>query len=724
MIRGKCFKYGLITLIMCIISSLLMLRTIEAEAADFTWSLGSDVPYSLDRIDGDPGIAWDGSDLWMIYTDDLSVWRRYKGTSMDNLERQPDGVLDSSFVKTHGDDHFWICGLWIDPNTGTWYTTVHTEFNYNYTPVRTCVRNIKLATSTDKGATWHNAGEIITSDEPTLKDECPGKYMSFGSADQKMFVDPNSGYIYCYYMNAWVEKSTNLMFKTEHVARSPISAKMAPGSWTKWYNGAWSQPAMGGHDSPLFASPCTATFVFYNTYLNKYVALGMKKDSNDGFISTCTSLASQNWTQPQKFCDAARLQWYHWVIDPNTWVKSTTGQTFRLYSAISSLGSAKYMDVTLGTGTQNTTLYVPDYSFFTESVFDYTAGLDQIPLQAYRVDFGSGMQGWTNKSGNGTWCVEGDGAMLSGTSNDTGTTLITDDNAGAISDGRYTFTVIPKTGQKFGAIFRYSSTTNYGAIKYDNGTFSWSNGSGQSGILFSQILSDGKAYRIDIDFTGSVISVKVDNVLMYSGGIMDIPINEGKEGFMVWNGSHTHFDNVVYTKDSIVYPTIFADDFEDGDSSGWITSGGTWDVITDGNKILKRISTGSAESIAYVNGFWSNYICTVRVKLETNNGTAGLLFRYKNANNYYMFRINKSNNNWEFYKKVEGIMTKVTYGTFMVTLNRWYSFNVMVCGDNVEAYIDGTQIFNGDGAVSEITYGGIAFRTYDIASIDDVIVVQ
>src|SRR5688572_22606544 len=34
--------------------------------------------------------------------------------------------------------------------------------------------------------------------------------------------------------------------------------------------------------------------------------------------------------------------------------------------------------------------------------------------------------------------------------------------------------------------------------------------------------------------------------------------------------------------------TLFSDDFEDGNSTGWTTSGGTWSVTTDGSRVLRQ----------------------------------------------------------------------------------------------------------------------------------------
>jgi pectate lyase len=34
--------------------------------------------------------------------------------------------------------------------------------------------------------------------------------------------------------------------------------------------------------------------------------------------------------------------------------------------------------------------------------------------------------------------------------------------------------------------------------------------------------------------------------------------------------------------------TLFSDNFEDGNSTGWSTSGGSWSVVTDGTRVYKQ----------------------------------------------------------------------------------------------------------------------------------------
>lgn len=68
-----------------------------------------------------------------------------------------------------------------------------------------------------------------------------------------MFVDQASGYFYVYYGSRVIPKkgAGDPNGGLSHVARAPMSGKMAPGTWHKWFGGAWSQPGIGGRESNL-----------------------------------------------------------------------------------------------------------------------------------------------------------------------------------------------------------------------------------------------------------------------------------------------------------------------------------------------------------------------------------------------------------------------------------------------------------------------------------------
>src|SRR5258708_18943146 len=69
--------------------------------------------------------------------------------------------------------------------------------------------------------------------------------------------------------------------------------------------------------------------------------------------------------------------------------------------------------------------------------------------------------------------------------------------------------------------------------------------------------------------------------------------------------------------------TLFSDNFEDGNTSGWSKSGGTWAVVSDGSSAVRQSNAGSenARDFAGTAG-WTNYTVTARVKplSVTSNG--------------------------------------------------------------------------------------------------------
>jgi hypothetical protein len=103
---------------------------------------------------------------------------------------------------------------------------------------------IALAVSKDGGGTFAKVGPVITS--ALAKD--PKGMRDQGVGECSICPDENGRYLYCYY--------------TEHsrldrrgvqtcVARCPIKDKGRPGSWVKFHQGSFGEPALGGRDTPV-----------------------------------------------------------------------------------------------------------------------------------------------------------------------------------------------------------------------------------------------------------------------------------------------------------------------------------------------------------------------------------------------------------------------------------------------------------------------------------------
>lgn len=183
----------------------------------------------------------------------------------------------------------------------------------------------------------------------------------------------------------------------------------------------------------------------------------------------------------------------------------------------------------------------------------------------------------------------------------------------------------------------------------------------------------------------------------------------------------------VYEFQGTITPsvTLLQDDFEDNNYSGWTTSGGAWSVADDGTKALTQTSS-SGEALAYTgDASWRNYTYSAKIKLLNAFGNAGLLFRYADASNYYMFRLNDSGDKAELFKKTAGTLTMVSSADVAVTPGQWTELKVTVSGSTVTAFAGGTQLIQWTDTAAQPAGGKIGIRMHSsTARIDDVKVTE
>ncbi len=564
-----------------------------ASAADFSWTIGenqklAEVGPSLqvgNIVDANCNTYWDGNQLWVFFTGD-GVFNRYVGPDMDHLTKlEPSKLV--GFDMPHGDDAYWANGIYVDDN-GRWYTTLHVEYNYGDGEVHE--RYIMYATSDDNAATWTLRDVIISSDGPEKADEHPGRYETFGDGDNKIIVDEKSGYIYCYHMKKLVDRETAEQFQSLYVARSPISANMAAGSWEKWYKGEWCEPGIGGHESPLFTQPDTAVFVTWNTYLERYVAIGWQKPNNEGFISTCTSLEENDWTTPQQFCPPGKLGWYCSTIDPETNEATVMGQKFRLYCYSASTMEPYYFEVefdkTKPTSAEEQPYFHSDYSLLKSISYlpEYNSMLQIVPDYAYYEMFDNGTDSWRAEGGaqieiarqqrvlqirNGITDeqqpeTESDASSETETDSeskaeaaeqpestpeptaDASPAAVYDTNAPSIGNGFLRFTVNLNKGNQLGIYLKYSGADDYYMVRYNNGKFTLENQDGVLKEIYDNYLKDEYAYGFRFDFFGDRLIFKIDENVVFDGRI------EGFDGsknapfaFASCKGTEVSYDDIV-----------------------------------------------------------------------------------------------------------------------------------------------------------------------------------
>ena len=165
------------------------------------------------------------------------------------------------------------------------------------------------------------------------------------------------------------------------------------------------------------------------------------------------------------------------------------------------------------------------------------------PTPFYSYDFSGGIGGYSQVAGAGTWAVES--GELSGTATTSGETVCIDNNSPSVANAIMKFSVNPVSGQRFGGVFRYASSSSYAMIYFDNGNIGWQNASSWGNLVSGVTISTGSMHTFEINYQGSQIIVKVDGVEKYNGSVTQFPTGAGKIGFRCWALSHNHFDNVT-----------------------------------------------------------------------------------------------------------------------------------------------------------------------------------
>ncbi|MCM3698668.1 family 16 glycoside hydrolase [Paenibacillus macerans] len=205
---------------------------------------------------------------------------------------------------------------------------------------------------------------------------------------------------------------------------------------------------------------------------------------------------------------------------------------------------------------------------------------------------------------------------------------------------------------------------------------------------------------------------------IYVGGKLATSLND-------LNATANNNVNGIIFANSNAKPPLFSDNFEDGNTAGWTSVTGGWNVPADGtNKVLSSGGQTTTSLItANSGGLWTDYTYEARMKMPITDANAGMVFRVKDANNYYMYRINSSNQKLELYKSVNGKLTAVTSTPFTAKEKQWYTVKAVIQGNTIACYVDGELKMEWTNPVTELTAGGIGFRTTSAGvHFDDVLV--
>lgn len=224
-----------------------------------------------------------------------------------------------------------------------------------------------------------------------------------------------------------------------------------------------------------------------------------------------------------------------------------------------------------------------------------------------------------------------------------------------------------------------------------------------------------RTYRARLESVGSVHRVYVDGKLLLDVDDANTPTT-GSAGIAMYR-ARAEFDNVVVSP--APRTTIFANAFNTENDGGWSIDAGTF---TPTNGAYVQSST-AGDARAHIGTPLDDQIVQASVRptsYAAPSGTqarwAGVLARYRDAQNYYYLAL-RNDNTLSLRKLVNGAITELASVPFTVALNTRHTLRLEAVGNQLRGYVDGglrlqtTDSSHATGSGGLVSYK--AATTYD-----------
>ncbi len=123
-----------------------------------------------------------------------------------------------------------------------------------------------------------------------------------------------------------------------------------------------------------------------------------------------------------------------------------------------------------------------------------------------------------------------------------------------------------------------------------------------------------------------------------------------------------------------------------------------WNIINDaGNKVVAQQAKNESDCfniLALDNLLYKNFTLTVKIKAiagEEDQG-GGLVWRYIDNNNYYIARCNPLENNFRFYKVVNGNRKQLKSVDCAIKSGEWFTMSISMNGNNIVCSLNGNKM--------------------------------
>jgi hypothetical protein len=123
-----------------------------------------------------------------------------------------------------------------------------------------------------------------------------------------------------------------------------------------------------------------------------------------------------------------------------------------------------------------------------------------------------------------------------------------------------------------------------------------------------------------------------------------------------------------------------------------------WKIVNDnGNKVVAQSAKNEGDYynlLVLDKPVYQNFIMSVKIKAvagEEDTG-GGLVWRYIDNNNYYIARYNPLENNFRFYRIVDGNRKQLETVDYGIKSGEWFTMTIEMNGNKISAALNGNKM--------------------------------
>ncbi len=260
------------------------------------------------NIDGNSPAERDANGNLILFNS-LSFPFRSSGTDLFHLTpSEPITIHERQEIE----GGLWMEGVYRDAD-GTMFGWLHNEFTTGCEIISLGAPRIRQMISYDDGKTWDDQGIVIAAPEGYFNCDTGNRYFTGGTGDFSVIFDQATRCFY-FYFTAY---SPDFTQQGIGIARLRYEDRFHPaGKVLNWYQGEWTEPALGGLLSPIYPPLVSwhesnldaywGPAIHYNAYLDQYAmllnhAIGGGWGTEGFYISFNPDIANPDgWSAPER----------------------------------------------------------------------------------------------------------------------------------------------------------------------------------------------------------------------------------------------------------------------------------------------------------------------------------------------------------------------------------------------------------------------------------------